>query len=98
MMEKLAPLALVAASTLLGGCIEEHVVYARAVPDQDVEEIVEVSPGAGSVYISGHWEWNGARYVWVRAHYIKRPASGMVYVEAHWQNTPKGWYWQQGHW
>jgi len=94
----LAPVALVASSALLGGCIEEPVVYAREVPEQDAAEIVEVSPGPGSVYVGGHWEWNGARYAWVRAHYLRRPQPNLFWVEAHWQNTPQGWYWQQGHW
>jgi YXWGXW repeat-containing protein len=94
----LAPLTLVAASTLLGGCIEERVAYVRAVPQQEAAEIVEVSPGAGSVYVSGHWEWNGASYQWVRAHYIRRPQPNVAWVEGHWKDSPKGWYWETGHW
>jgi hypothetical protein len=78
--------------------VEERVSYVRAVPEQDAAEIVEVSPGPGSVYVSGHWEWNGASYAWVRAHYLRRPQPNLFWVEAHWQNTPKGWYWQEGHW
>ncbi len=99
MLRRLAPLAVIAASSLLGGCIaEERVTYVRAVPDQEAAEIVEISPGPGSVYVSGHWEWNGARYVWSHAHYLRRPATNLVWVEGHWQNTPQGWFWQAGHW
>jgi hypothetical protein len=94
-----APLTLVAASTLLGGCIaEDRVTYVRAVPEQDAAEIVEVSPGAGSIYVSGHWEWTGASYKWVHAHYIRRPEPGLAWVEGHWKDSPKGWYWESGHW
>jgi hypothetical protein len=100
MIGRLAPLVLLAASTALGGCYvsEERVAYVRAVPEQDAAEIVEVSPGPGSVYVAGHWEWNGARYKWVHAHYLRRPAANLSWVEGHWQDTPQGWYWQEGHW
>ena len=95
----LAPLVLVASSTLLGGCYyEERAVYAPTIPEQDAAEIVEVSPVPGSVYVSGHWEWNGARYVWAHAHYLRRPQANLFWAEGHWQSTPQGWYWQEGHW
>ena len=99
MIGKVASIVLAMSALGLGGCIaEERVAYVRAVPEPDASEVVEVSPGAGSVYIAGHWEWNGARYVWARAHYLQRPQPNLYWLEGHWQNSPQGWYWQAGHW
>jgi len=100
MIGKWVPVALLAASTVLDGCVEEErVVYVRPAPlSPGAAEVVATAPGPDTVYVRGHWEWDGSRYVWAVSRLVRRPLPHAVWVEAHWQNSPQGWYWQAGHW
>jgi hypothetical protein len=97
---RLAAFALLSASALLGGCVEEErVVYVHSVPPpEDAAEVVAVTPGPNQVYLAGHWEWDGNRYVWAQSHYARRPHPHAVWLEGHWQSSQNGWFWQKGHW
>ena len=62
---------MVPAFTLTTGCVykkEKEVVRPAATqpppPPPRVEE-VPVQPGSTSVWVPGHWDWNGQEYVWV---------------------------------
>jgi hypothetical protein len=99
MLAKVVPVAVLAASTILCGCVvEERVAYVHFPPPPEAAEVVAVAPTPDRVYIRGHWEWEGSRYVWVGSRYIRRPNPHAAWVEAHWQSSPRGWYWQNGHW
>jgi hypothetical protein len=99
MIRSLALPVTLALSALLGGCVdEERVVYVRSVPPPEAAEVVAATPGPGYYYVRGHWEWNGARYVWKPSRYIRRPHARAAWVEGHWQSSPQGWYWEPGHW
>ncbi|PEH90863.1 hypothetical protein CRM82_04675 [Comamonas terrigena] len=30
-------------------------------------------PRAGHAWVSGHWRWQGHRYVWIPGHWVKAP-------------------------
>jgi hypothetical protein len=54
----------------------------------------------GFVWVAGHWMWNkqSKRYVWVKAHHMKRKA-GHNWTAGRWVNNPgKGHKWVPGHW
>jgi hypothetical protein len=99
MMGRLALPVVLAASVMLGGCIDEdRVVYVRSAPPPEAAEVVAVSPGPDHLYIRGHWEWDGTHYVWKHSRYLRRPNDRAVWVEGHWQSSEMGWFWQPGHW
>jgi hypothetical protein len=99
MIRRLALPVVLALSAVLSGCVEEdRVAYVQSVPPPEAAEVVAVAPTPDHVFIRGHWEWNGTRYVFKRGRYIRRPHDYAVWVEGHWQNTDRGWYWQGGHW
>lgn len=54
-------------------------------------------PVHNTVWISGHWSWNGNKYVWVSGRWEKQ-RTGYVWVDGHWKHTPRGWVWIKGHW
>ncbi len=54
-------------------------------------------PQPGAVRISGHWQWNGHKYVWIDGYWTK-PRQGYVYVPGRWKHNKHGWYWISGHW
>jgi hypothetical protein len=99
MIGRVLPFAIVAASTIFSGCVDEdRVVYVKSVPPPDAAEVVTVAPGPDYVYVRGHSEWNGSHYVWAAGRYLRQPYPRAVWVEAHWQSSPRGCYWQPGHW
>ena len=53
----------------------------------------------GYVWREGYWKYNrrSARYVWVKAGWIKKKR-GMVWVPGQWKQVPKGWIWVEGRW
>jgi len=85
---------------MLSGCYAEddEMMVVRSAPPPEAAEVVAVSPGPDHVFIRGHWEWNGSRYVWKHGRYLRRPSDRAVWVEGHWQSSELGWFWQAGHW
>lgn len=98
----LAGAALSLAALGLAGCVVapvgpygEPVVAAAPPPPQ--AEVVGVAPAVGYVWISGYWNWGGARYVWVPG-YWSPPRPGYHWVPHRWERHPKGWRQRPGHW
>ncbi|WP_297372424.1 hypothetical protein [Acidocella sp.] len=58
-------------------------------------EYVPPSPSVAYIWRPGHWAWNGARYHWVRGHYVRRHPGWHVWVQGHW--SPAG-IWVPAHW
>lgn len=85
---------------LLPASSSAHVrVYVRVgpPPPKYVKVVKHRKPHRDAFWVSGHWKWNGHRYVWVRGHWV-RPRRGYVYVAGHWVRTYRGWRWVDGHW
>jgi hypothetical protein len=73
------------------------IIYAPKKPP--VAKVVKVGPTPykHSVWVSGHWIWNGHSYIWVNGFWTK-PRPGKVWIEGHWIKKPCGWIYVDGHW
>ena len=62
-------------------------------------ETVPPPPSPAHEWVPGHWQWNGAQWVWRRGHYVRRPTPVSYWIPAAWVATPKGrWRYVPGHW
>lgn len=104
----LAGLSLVLlASLLLGGCavtpVDHDPYYERyyepvhVAPPPPYVEYIGSPPVAGHIWISGYWNWGGARYVWVPG-YWQAPRPGHYWVPHRWDQNGGRWYRHGGHW
>lgn len=66
-----------------------------APPPERVE--VVPAPRAGYVYERGHFAWDGQRYVWVEAQFI-REREGHVYTPYVLERRGEKFYFRGGHW
>lgn len=93
-----------AAGALLGGCVVVPAAgpYRAAgpvmvAPPPSQGEVFGVAPGPGYFWISGYWNWVGARHVWIAGRWEPgRP--GQHWVPHHWQRDGAGWRASPGHW
>ena len=54
-------------------------------------------PRRGMVWVPGHWEWRGHRYVWLQGYWVKaRP--GYYYREPRWVEHGGRWEMRPGGW
>jgi hypothetical protein len=77
------------------GCVVEPANPYPPVPAPRVE-VVPPAPARAVVWQPGHYQWNGAAYVWVPGRYIAR--TGGRWVRGHWQRAGGGWVWVRAHW
>jgi hypothetical protein len=63
------------------------------------EDVVPAPPGPpeSSVWVRGHYEWNGQEYYWVGGHYIERPV-GLTWELGRWVPRDGQWVWIGGYW
>jgi hypothetical protein len=62
-------------------------------------ETVPPPPSPAHEWVPGHWQWNGAQWVWRPGHYLRRPTPVSYWVPAAWVPTPSGRYrYVPGHW
>ncbi len=97
-VKKTILLMLIAGSiTFAFGNCASRVVYVRKAPPPVRVEVRSARPFPNAVWIAGHWQWNGVRFVWVSGKWVK-PQSGRVWVPGHWRQTRHGWRWVPGRW
>ncbi len=85
---------------------QSTVIVAPAAPPPPQAETVPPPPATTTVTTTywqpGHWNWNGASWVWVDGTYMQRvqqPSSTAVWVPGQWvQQTTGGYVWVAGHW
>ncbi len=46
----------------------------------------------------GHWDWNGASYVWNHGQWIDRTGHGTSWQDGYWTNAGGAWTWIPAHW
>ena len=74
------------------------VVYIRkAPPDRKRVVVKPARPKHSTVWVSGHWRWNGNAYVWKEGHWLKA-RKNQKWVPGYWRKTAKGHVWIDGHW
>jgi WXXGXW repeat (2 copies) len=67
-------------------------------PPGILAEIPPRAPAPNSLWLVGHWNWNGAKYVWTPGQYIQRPAPTANWMPGYWEQQTRGWVWTDGHW
>ena len=95
---------LVAAALAVGSLGFAAVGHAARVIDIDVgvappPERVEVvpAPREGYLYEPGHYEWNGAEYVWIQGQFI-RDREGHEWHPYVLEHRGDRWHFRGGHW
>lgn len=94
-------LVLVTSSLAAAGCVMHATggaVIAREPPPEREDAPGTGSPGAGYVWVRGHWHWNGVTYVWMPGQWLARPADAKGWVPGHWARADGGWVWFEGRW
>jgi hypothetical protein len=73
-------------------------VVVETAPPPPPREVIPAAPQPGYVWIEGHWQWNGVRYVWVGGYYVA-PRVGFAWVPHRWWRGPRGrWHYGAGYW
>jgi hypothetical protein len=97
-------LALLAgALALLAGCAAEPQAVSMTAPPPVPPPRSEPIPkppvtATPLIWQPGHWDWNGAGYVWQPGEYVPREGHGELYMPGYWAQSPSGWQWQPAHW
>lgn len=95
---------LATASVLLGACTTYPVQdtyydqpVVRVAPPPPQYEYYGSPPVAGFVWITGYWNWGGARYVWVPGRW-EAPRPGYYWAPHRWERHGDHWRQQGGRW
>jgi hypothetical protein len=91
---------LVATSACAGyvGTTGVSFTYVDRPPPPVRREIVVTSPGAGHVWVAGHWAYQGNDYVWVSGTWVTLEPSRRSWQPGQWRHDRRGWFWVDGHW
>lgn len=73
-------------------------VFIGIAPPAPIVEVAPAVPALGYVWTPGYWNWNGARYIWIRGAYALPPRVGAAFVPGRWVARPRGWAFVRGHW
>lgn len=104
---RIGVLATVLCAATVGACSAARVdppahlaaaVVAPYPPPPRRAEIPPPAPSADALWLVGHWNWNGANYVWTPGSYIARPTPTANWVPGYWEQETRGWVWTGGHW
>jgi hypothetical protein len=87
-----AVVALVFSSTP-ASAIDVNIRVGSAPPPDRVER-PWARPYRDAVWIGGHNEWRGGRWVWVGGYYAYPPHRGAQWIPGHYRRG----YWRPGHW
>ncbi|HJS86584.1 MAG TPA: hypothetical protein VJ779_14090 [Acetobacteraceae bacterium] len=88
---------------LLAGCAAQPQVASMATPPPVPPPRPDPMPkppvtATLLIWQPGHWDWNGAGYVWQPGEYVPREGHSGLYMPGYWAQTPSGWQWQPAHW
>ena len=88
----------VATATVATAPAPQGVVVYQAPPAPRATVAVRpAAPVQGAVWVQGHWQWNGAQYIWVQGSWLQ-PRAGAVYVQPRWERRGRGYVYVQGTW
>ena len=90
----LALLCTVAAS----GCVPMYPAYPIVPPPK--EELVPVPPQSSVplIWQPGHYDWNGAGYIWVPGRWVGRAGHGTLWQDGYWRREGNAYVWVPAHW
>ena len=71
-------------------------IVVRRAPPRHVVEVVAASPGAGYVWVAGHYTWTGAEWAWVPGAWVMPPQPGTIWIAGRWDAATQNWV--AGHW
>lgn len=89
-----AVLCLLTLSILLISCSSG--AYVSEAPPPPQAEVKPPAPTVTAVWLDGHWQWNGNRYIWNAGRWETKPKG--TWVKGHWNKTARGHKWVPGHW
>ena len=97
MMKKLLIAAMLAGSlgTVAAPATSAVIVVRQAPPAPRVETVPEAR--RGHVWVPGHYDWRGKRYVWVKGTYM-RERRGYMYDAPAWEEHDGRWHRTGGNW
>lgn len=75
---------------------QEYVVVNDPPPRR--RDVRPVAPNADAVWVDGHHDWRGNRWVWVPGRYVSRPRPGANYVPGEYYVRNDQRYWRSGYW
>jgi len=95
--------AVTLAASATGCLVTAHGQVAAPTAEVEVDEeppppravVVETRPGF--VFIQGHWQRSGGRWVW-RDGYWERERAGYVWEEGRWETRGRNHVWVEGRW
>jgi hypothetical protein len=98
MKHRLIPL--VAAVTLaLAGCAVYTANPYPPVPPPQAEVMPKPPVSAQPlIWQPGHWDWNGANYVWTPGAWVPRAGHGSLWQYGYWTLSGGTWVWVPSHW
>lgn len=73
-------------------------VYVREAPPVERVEVIGTAPGAGYVWVAGHWNWDARQYVWISGRWLVPDRGYREWRPGHWGHDRNGWYWVEGRW
>jgi len=75
-----------------------YMVSPESSPPALLQEEVPTSPGSGTVWVRGHWKWEG-QWVWVKGHWASTPHPEANWTPGYWSHHHHGgWTWSPGYW
>lgn len=94
--------ALVAVSMLVGACAmapydPSYDVPVSVAPPAALVEYPGYPPAADDLWVSGYWNWGGARYVWVPGRW-QSPRPGYSWQPHRWERDGDRWRAAGGRW
>ncbi len=87
-------------SATAGAPAAQGVVVYQAPPPAQATIAVNARPPApypNSVWVDGHWEWNGNQYVWMNGYWVQGRVNH-VYIQPRWERRGNGYVYVTGSW
>ena len=74
-----------------------QLAYRDLPPPPPPRVIARPSQRNGKVWVEGHWEWRGSRYVWNNGYWVKA-RRGYAYAQPRWYQEGGQWRYTRGEW
>lgn len=83
---------------LLGACAATYTAY-PSVPTPQAE-LVPLPPRSSVplIWQPGHYDWNGALFVWTPGQWVERAGHGTLWQDGYWRREAGRYVWVPAHW